>query len=532
LKKRWYRIASLLSSLLALLLLLPCGYPIRAAEALILEIPLISSIEYTSKDKNPTVEETAAAQAALRSISQTAYDAFLMDHPLESMWIDIRASHISVTATSHNGAGNVYHWKIKTLKNQMFVRSEFTDPAGMTERLQRVVDRFTPTGETLYEKVLSIHDFVCATTVYDIEGNYVYSAYGALVDKRSVCEGYAEAFKLLCDRNGIACILVSGTGITSSGEENHMWNYVLMDDGQWYAVDTTWDDGREILRSYFLVGTDTVVNTRNGKLFSENHKPNGDISHTDLKRFDYPTLAVNAYEITPLSTPATDTSETEDAVSSEQVSVSEDHTSVGEENTDLPLQSVDAAANGSFTQRSSVNGWFYDQLDAEQQNFYDHLLAVSPPKGETVTEDSTPGEENTDMGTTLVTTVTDPITTPKPSASSASGIATSGIATEDENDTTSSTADKTTVTTPPSASDTTLTEDSTTVPNGQIFTDDLTVSLKGPPESAPDSSPVTPGERGIAIGHILRVMVIALALLTFFAFIILTVIRFDHSQPQ
>jgi hypothetical protein len=546
LKTLWYRTGALLSTLLALLLILPCGYPVWATETLTLEIPLLSPIKYTSKTTSPTTEESASAQADLRNISQTAYDAFLMDHPLKSMWIDIRNSRISVTSTSTKGSGNLYHWEIKTLYNQIVAREEFRDPKGMTERLQRVVEGFSPSGSTLYEKVLSIHDYVCASTVYDLKGSYVYSAYGALVDKRSVCEGYAEAFKLLCDQNGIPCVLVSGTGITSKGEENHMWNYVRMDDGKWYAVDATWDDDNEILRNYFLIGSDTVVNTRSGKRFGENHKPNGDISRTGLKTFAYPTLSVNAYTVN---------------------------------NPTVEAAMADTDAN---------NRWFYDQLNAEQKNFYDHLLTLKPPKGEDLPEDTTeepttttkespvttptvttpsvttpddttkppvttpdtttnppvttpndttpeppvttPDTTEPTPGTTKPTVTTPPVTT-EPSTTVTDPITTDPVTTETtpktETDGTDELSDSTVTTNLPTTVDTDGTE--TTDQDGQTLTDGMTVSLDGRPESTPDTTPVSGGSR-VSVGYILRVIVIVLALLALFALIALTVIRFDQKQ--
>ena len=58
-----------------------------------------------------------------------------------------------------------------------------------------------------------------------------------------VCEGYARAFKVLCDRAGVPCVLVDGNARSSqSGAgEAHMWNYVQIGD-EWYAVDVTWND--------------------------------------------------------------------------------------------------------------------------------------------------------------------------------------------------------------------------------------------------------------------------------------------------
>ena len=69
------------------------------------------------------------------------------------------------------------------------------------------------------------------------EGGDVYTAYGALVKGSAVCNGYAEAMKLLCDLSGVECRMISGT----VDGENHAWN-LLSIDGEWYHVDVTWDD--------------------------------------------------------------------------------------------------------------------------------------------------------------------------------------------------------------------------------------------------------------------------------------------------
>lgn len=59
-----------------------------------------------------------------------------------------------------------------------------------------------------------------------------------------VCEGYSRAFKILCDKLDIPCILAVGyaRSAVNAKPEDHMWNELKMDDGQWYAVDVTWND--------------------------------------------------------------------------------------------------------------------------------------------------------------------------------------------------------------------------------------------------------------------------------------------------
>lgn len=57
-----------------------------------------------------------------------------------------------------------------------------------------------------------------------------HTAYGALVDKKAVCDGYAYAYKMLMDYEGIECVFVPDYA------RQHAYNEVLID-GAWYKVD-------------------------------------------------------------------------------------------------------------------------------------------------------------------------------------------------------------------------------------------------------------------------------------------------------
>lgn len=100
-----------------------------------------------------------------------------------------------------------------------------------------------------YENELKIHDYIVQNTAYDFDNfknNTIpassYTAEGVLSGGTGVCSGYAEAFQLLSTMSGIPCITVSGTADGYSGWGSHAWNQVKLDDGQWYWVDTTFDD--------------------------------------------------------------------------------------------------------------------------------------------------------------------------------------------------------------------------------------------------------------------------------------------------
>lgn len=97
-------------------------------------------------------------------------------------------------------------------------------------------------GMTEFEKEKALHDYIVLNTAYD-EENFAkdtvpeesYNPYGILVRHIGVCEGYAETMKLILNRLGIECIVIS------SDSMNHGWNLVKID-GEWYQLDATWDD--------------------------------------------------------------------------------------------------------------------------------------------------------------------------------------------------------------------------------------------------------------------------------------------------
>ncbi len=130
---------------------------------------------------------------------------------------------------------------------------------------------------TRFSAVASIHDAVCGMLEYDKEENKTeksYSMYNAVCgDHVVVCEGYAKTFLALCQIHDIPCVGVLGYAFTNGEWPRHMYNMVQMDDGAWYAVDTTWDDQEEIMHTYLLAGSNTVGS--NGIAFGTSHIPAG-----------------------------------------------------------------------------------------------------------------------------------------------------------------------------------------------------------------------------------------------------------------
>jgi len=72
-------------------------------------------------------------------------------------------------------------------------------------------------------------------------------------ERGPVCVGFAAAMKVLCDTAGIGCVMVE-----SIPGENHAWNYVQVDNGDWFGVDVTWNEGNSGA-PYLLVNKDTMA---------------------------------------------------------------------------------------------------------------------------------------------------------------------------------------------------------------------------------------------------------------------------------
>lgn len=94
-----------------------------------------------------------------------------------------------------------------------------------------------------YNKIQALHDWLVrnvtpdADNYQDRDDLWVASAYGAIVDGRATCLGYAKAMFYLLSKAGYDATFVVGKGHAAK----HIWVKVRMD-GKWYNIDPTWDD--------------------------------------------------------------------------------------------------------------------------------------------------------------------------------------------------------------------------------------------------------------------------------------------------
>lgn len=140
------------------------------------------------------------------------------------------------------------------------------------EQMMNVINSVEFDTGTRYDFVKSVHDYLCEKATYINDYASCHDAYGTLVKGQAVCQGYAETFKIFCDKYKIPCVCITGTGNGGA----HMWNAVQMDDGLWYLLDITWDDQDSyIFTDFFLVGLQTKDTYFGNKQFNVSHVSDG-----------------------------------------------------------------------------------------------------------------------------------------------------------------------------------------------------------------------------------------------------------------
>ncbi len=157
-----------------------------------------------------------------------------------------------------------------------------TEDNGQVTRLEFIYhDCFTPADTEVFEAAVNralgclipgmnalqtalvLHDYLAVQTAYDIENvragtipDASFTAYGALVLGKAVCQGYAQAYRVLLGRCGIPTAYVPSEGM------NHGWTLVKLGES-WYHADVTWDDPTPdtpgLARHDFFLRSDSAV---------------------------------------------------------------------------------------------------------------------------------------------------------------------------------------------------------------------------------------------------------------------------------
>ena len=235
----------------------------------------------------------------LMNAFQNAWDAFRNDN-VDIFYID-GSKMCLVTKTIKRGSKTTYEFYISKGQNSNYLINGLNSAEDVTkannfveQKENEILNSITEKND--YYKIVKAHNWIVDNLEYNMqESSDNANIYGALKNKTVVCEGYARLFKSLMDKMNIPCVLVSGEGIDidTGSRENHAWNYVYLH-GEWYAIDTTWDDpviigdgkvNQDIKYKYFLLGSNNFFKT---------HIEDGKLADNGMK-FVYPILSKEDY---------------------------------------------------------------------------------------------------------------------------------------------------------------------------------------------------------------------------------------------
>lgn len=206
--------------------------------------------------------------------------AFDRDHP-EVFWLD-RTYSLSASCFKDDNGNYAVTPKLIVYdkRNNLDLRTEryrgeSLIKAAIAERDAKVKEIVSSVENgSDYEKIKHFNQILTKTNEYntsiDLQNiasecrSCMSALRGKIGTSGPVCEGYARAFNVLCDKVGIPCVLVDGTANGAA----HMWNYVQLEE-KWYAVDITWNDPKVTAVSgaesgyesedWLLVGADTLI---------------------------------------------------------------------------------------------------------------------------------------------------------------------------------------------------------------------------------------------------------------------------------
>lgn len=166
----------------------------------------------------------------MTSIVEAVYN----DHP-ELFWLD---TSFEYRYTEDNICTEI-------ILNFNDTSSYFDEASVKFESITNEIVSYAKDLETDYEKEKYVHNKLIEMIEYDENAELNQTAYSALVNKSTVCAGYARAFQHIMIMLGIPTYYVTGE---ARGE--HAWNIVKLG-SRYYNVDLTWNDNEYDVYAYF-----------------------------------------------------------------------------------------------------------------------------------------------------------------------------------------------------------------------------------------------------------------------------------------
>lgn len=237
-----------------------------------LQQPALS--EYSVTDENEPALETLTYKKAVeylrkqmiarnKTISVTfTYDKYMTQSVFNSMLDDVFEETSKTASTAGDylhyhylGASASYRYRYSggsyTYEMNFTVKylSTASEEKLATKKVNSLLKNMNLSKKSDYEKILAVYNWITNNISYDYESLEIYertgsvegiesgwSAYGGLIKKTCVCQGYSTIFHRMMKEAGVSSRVI--TGIGNGGK--HAWNIARIS-GKYYNLDSTWD---------------------------------------------------------------------------------------------------------------------------------------------------------------------------------------------------------------------------------------------------------------------------------------------------
>lgn len=205
-----------------------------------------------------------------------AFYAYMYDNPITHIYLT--TAYVQAVCSQNYGK-EYYDYVImpNIITNCYTNISSDKSITTMLETLEKTTREFVnKLSGSDYEKLVQIHNWLIENASYDKTFSLpnTHNAYGAIIQKNCVCDGYAYAFKYVADMANLNTIFVTGYSISPDEKtEFHAWNYAYINE-EWFLVDVTWDLG--LKKNIYL-----LINPQNEEYLNSSHK-------CETKKFVYP----------------------------------------------------------------------------------------------------------------------------------------------------------------------------------------------------------------------------------------------------
>ncbi|MBO5221085.1 MAG: hypothetical protein J6C26_02100 [Clostridia bacterium] len=195
---------------------------------------LVAAYESIAKAAYDMEKSAAFNKSITEEQLKTVWACYRNDYP-QHFWLDSGFSYTSVGSEIRSLTFGY------TMSKDQKTTAEAQLNAAVEQFLQGLHG-----GMNQFKLEKAIHDRLVLSCTYTKNATHIHDAYGALVEKKAVCEGYARAFQLLCRKVGIHALIAEGSALNPATNTpvGHAWNVVQIN-GDYYHLDSTWDDAGE-----------------------------------------------------------------------------------------------------------------------------------------------------------------------------------------------------------------------------------------------------------------------------------------------